>query len=144
MRSLGSYNAALRAWSTTDGAGLAIVGCLALVRGLAYILTDPETQAPIEALIGNIWSGIIWLLLAFACLRYAGHWRKRAATWVAASAVFLYAIWGASYMIAWLAMSDTYPRAYLSAFTLCGTVALLLWAFSRNDRQVYAPTNHDR
>lgn len=132
----GGFLEAAKAWATTDGMGMFIIGLVAMTRGGAYLFTETPIQSPLEEIAGSsIWSGIVWLTLAAACLYYCWHWKRPAASWTMASAIFVHVVWATSYGAAWIFMNDEYPRAFHSVMVFSSMIALILWGFSRVDRR---------
>ena len=127
----------LNRWLTTDGAGMAILGILAALRGLAYTpwaTSDSIRSSHVMESWAPLWAwSLVWFIIAALCAYGAVRWRGRIAGVALGATVGIHFLFGASFL--WGTISGDSPRGWVSALSYFGLAALAFWAFARGRRE---------
>lgn len=118
-------------WLVSDGAGLAVLGGLAVARGVSYTpwFVDPHRDPPhfMESVLSPPSWAWVWVMLGLFCL--AAVWWHRLVPAAVGAMVGLHCMWALSFIFATV-LGDV-PRAWVSSLGYVGIALLTLYAYGR-------------
>jgi len=121
----------VRAVLMSDATLLAVIGIMAIVRGIAYLVAEYAANHIVEMWMPlGAWA-ILWIVAGGLTLTGALFYRSTFAAVTVGLAVSLYVLWGCSYFLQSLLLG---PPLWASAINHWGIATIALWAVWRGSR----------